>query len=248
MKRAAALLFCLASSAGWAAGDIRVVCMAAVEPGLAKVLDQYRRETGNRVRIVYGTQPQLERRLSVGDPPVDVLIAAPGLMSDQVRRNKVEGEGNSLLGKIGIGVAVRAGSLEPDIASLDRFKQSLLGADSIVFSQTGSGLHLEKLLDLLGIGEQLKTKTTRYTTTALVLEDIAGGTGSRIGFAPITEIKLFESKGVRLVGPLPAQVQSSTAYSAGVLTDAPDVETARDFVKYLATPSSKAMFVAAGIE
>jgi molybdate transport system substrate-binding protein len=143
---------------------------------------------------------------------------------------------------------VRAGSLEPDIASLDRFKQSLLGADSIVFSQTGSGLHLEKLLDLLGIGEQLKTKTTRYTTTALVLEDIAGGTGSRIGFAPITEIKLFESKGVRLVGPLPAQVQSSTAYSAGVLTDAPDVETARDFVKYLATPSSKAMFVAAGIE
>ncbi|HMH19940.1 MAG TPA: substrate-binding domain-containing protein [Burkholderiales bacterium] len=246
MKRAAALLFCLVSSTGWAAGDIRVLSINAVEPGLAKVLEQYRRETGNRVRIVYGTQPQLERRLSLGDPPVDVLIAAPGLMSDQIRRNKVEAEGNSMLGRIGIGVAVRAGSFEPDIASLDRLKQSLLGADSIVFSQMGSGLHMEKLLDLLGIGEQLKTKTTRYVSTALVLEDIAGGKG--IGFAPITEIKLFESKGVKLVGPLPAQVQSSTAYSAGVLTDAPDVETARDFVKYLATPSSKAMFLAAGIE
>jgi molybdate transport system substrate-binding protein len=246
MKRAA-LLFCVVSSTSWAA-DIRVLSIAAVEPGLARVADQYRRETGNRVRIVYGTAQQLERRLNLGDPPTDVLIAAPGLMGDQLRRNKVEAEGNYFIGRVGIGVAIRNGSPDPDIASIDRFKQSLLGADSIVYGAAPTGLHLEKLFDLMGIGEQLKPKTTRYANTAQVFEHIAGGTGIEIGFATITEIKPFESKGVRFVGPLPAQVQSSTAYSAGVMNDAPEVEVAREFVKYLGTPASKALFFAAGIE
>jgi molybdate transport system substrate-binding protein len=77
---------------------------------------------------------------------------------------------------------------------------------------------------------------------------VIGGKGSEIGFGAITEIKPFESKGLKLVGPLPEQVQSYTAYAAGVLTEAPSVDVAREFVRYLGTPSAKAEFAAAGIE
>src|SRR5262249_25319284 len=105
-----------------------------------------------------------------------------------------------------------------------------------------------KLFELLGIGEQLKAKTVRYTGPSQVLEHIVGGKGMEIGFATIPEIKQFEGKGVKLLGPLPEQIQSSTAYSAGVMTEASDADLAREFIQYLETPSVKAIFATAGFE
>lgn len=249
MRRFAAalslLLFAVADTAS--AVDIRVLGVSAVEPGLGKLAEQFRRETGNRVRVQFSAAPQLERRLASGEP-ADVLVCPPGLMNDQLRRGKVESDGHIIIGRVGVGVVVRAGALEPDIANLERFKQSLLGADSVVYSQASTGLYLEKLFDLLGIGEQLRPRTTRYANGAQVFEHVIGGKGSEIGFGAITEVKPFESKGLKLVGPLPEQVQNSIAYAAGVMTDAPSVDVAREFVRYLGTPSAKATFAAAGVE
>src|SRR5436190_23196916 len=91
MRVVAALLSCAVAGAA-AATDIRVLSASAVEPGLAKVADQFRKETKNRVRLVFfAGVPQLERRLSVGEP-ADVLVASAGLMSDQLRRGKIEAE------------------------------------------------------------------------------------------------------------------------------------------------------------
>ena len=246
MRVVAALLSCVVAGAA-AATDIRVLSAGAMEPGLVKVAEQYRKETSNRVRIQFAAAPLLERRLAIGEPP-DVLIASAGLMNDQLRRGKIDAEAHTFIGRVGIGVTVRASAPDPDIATLDRFKQSLLTADSIVYNQASSGLYLEKLFDLLGIAEPLRMKTTRYANSAQVLEHVIGGKGIEIGFGTITEIRQFEPKGLRLVGPLPEQVQNSTAYSAAVLTEAPEVEIARDFVRYLGTPAAKAAFSAAGID
>jgi len=243
----AALLFCGLSGAAMAA-DVRVLSAGAVEAGLVKLAEQFRRDTKNRVRIQFATAPQLEKRLASGGESPDVLVAPPGVMNDQLRRGKVESEGNVLIGRVGVGVAVRAPGLDPDIADLERFKRSLLGADAVVYNQASTGLYIEKLVDLLGMADQLKAKTVRYASGAQVLEHLIRGRDGEMGFAAITEIRLFEPKGIRFVGPLPAQVQNSTAYSAAVMNDAPEIDVARDFVRFLGTPESKAAFVAAGIE
>ena len=246
MRMLVALMLCAAAATAVGA-DIKVLSAGAVEPGIVKLADQFRRETGNRVRIQFGTAPQLEKRLSGGEV-ADVLIAPPGLMEAQVMRSKIEAESHFPIGRVGVGVVVRNGAAEPDIANLDRFKQSLLSADSVVYNQASTGLYLEKLFDLIGIGDQLKTKTTRYANGAQVLEHVIGGKGNEVGFGAITEIRLFEPKGLKFVGPLPAQVQNYTSYAAGVMSEAPSPEVAREFVRYLGTPAAKATFSAAGIE
>jgi molybdate transport system substrate-binding protein len=53
---------------------------------------------------------------------------------------------------------------------------------------------------------------------------------------------------LRLVGPLPAEVQNYTSYAGGVMTGAPSATAAQEFVRYLATPEAKKIFTAAGIE
>ncbi len=246
MRGLAALIVWAACTMAMGA-DIKVLSAGAVEPGLVKLAEQFRRDTGNRVRIQYGTAPQLEKRLNSGEA-ADVLIAPPGVMEAQVRRNKVEADGHFIIGRVGVGVVVRTGAPEPDIANLDRFKQSLLTAESIVYNQASTGLYLEKLFDLLGLAEQLKTKTTRYANGAQVLEHLIAGKGYEIGFGAITEIRLFEPKGLKFVGPLPEQVQNYTSYAAGVMTEAPTVDVAREFVRYLGTPAAKAIFAAAGVD
>jgi len=242
-----ALVLACALPGAAAAADIKVLSAAAVAPGLAKIAEQYRKDTKNRLRISYATAPQLERRLGGGET-ADILIGTPGLMNDQLRRNKIEADKHVFLGRVGIGVTIRAGAFDPDVATLDRFKQALLGADSIVYAQPGPGTYLEKVVELLGVGEQLRAKTTRYVNASQVLEHVLGGKGAEIGFATIPEIKLFEGKGLKLVGPLPEQIQFTTAYSAGVMTEAAEADIAREFIVYLETPPAKAIFTAAGFD
>jgi len=229
------------------AADVRVLAAAAVAPGLTKVAEQYRKDTKNRLRIQYANPQLLERRVGAGES-ADVLIGSPGLMNDQLRRNKIEAEKHIFLGRVGIGVAIRAGGFDPDIVTLDRFKQALLSADAIVYAQPGAGTYLEKLFELLGVGEQLKPKTVRYAGASQVLEHVHGGKGMEIGFATLPEIRLFEGKGVKLIGPLPEQVQQTTAYSAAVMTETTDAEVAREFIQYLESPPAKAIFTAAGFD
>lgn len=245
--RLAALVLAFALPGVATADDIRILSSAAVAPGLTKVAEQYRKETKNRLRVQYANPALLERRVGAGES-ADILIASPGLMNDQIRRNKIEPDQHVFLGRVGVGVAIRAGGFDPDIATLERFKMALVSADSIVYAQPGPGTYLEKLFELLGVGEQLKPKIVRYAGSTQVLEHIVGGKGMEIGFATIPEIKLFEGKGVKLIGPLPEQIQFSTAYSAGVMTEASNADVAREFIQYLQTPSVKAIFATAGFD
>ena len=60
-------------------------------------------------------------------------------------------------------MCVRAGAANPDISSVDNLKRSLLAANSVTYSDPAkggaSGIHFERVLDRLGIAEQMKPKT-----------------------------------------------------------------------------------------
>jgi molybdate transport system substrate-binding protein len=64
----------------------------------------------------------------------------------------------------------------------------------------------------------------------------------------MTEIRLYEPKGIRLVGPLPAAVQNYTSYEAVLMNGAKAAEAARAVLRHLATPAPKEAFTAGGIE
>ena len=123
-----------------------------------------------------------------------------------------------------------------------------LAADSIVFNRASTGIYLENLLKKMGIYDQILSKTTRYPDAGAVMEHLLAGKGREIGFGPITEILLQREKGLKLVGPLPADVQNYTSYSAAPMAGSAAPELARAFVRYLGSPESRALLVAAGID
>jgi len=136
----------------------------------------------------------------------------------------------------------------PNIAATDDFKQSLLRAQSVVYNQASTGIYLEKLFDRLGIGEQVKAKTTRYPDAAAVLGHISKGTPNEIGLGATTVILEGERKGLKFVGPLPVEIQNYTIYAATVITDGAASATARAFLDYMTTVAARRILIRAGIE
>ena len=80
------------------------------------------------------------------------------------------------------------------------------------------------------------------------MQRLGTGSGNQIGFTMVSEIKLGESYGGALVGPLPAAVQTYTAYEAVVMSAARAPDAARAFVRSLGTPAARQVFSAAGWE
>jgi len=238
--------FCLTAGVASAA-EIKVLSGGAVEPGLEAFAHRVRRDTGHELKIQYNTAPQIAKHLASGDV-YDILIAPPGVIEAAIKEGKVIADTRVPVGRVGAGVIVRIGAPAPDIRTADALKQALLGADSVVYNTASTGIYLEKLFGKMGIAEQLKARATRYATGAAVLEHVIKGKGNEIGFGAITEIKMYEAKGLTFVGPLPADIQNYTSYDAVLMTGAPSVDAARAVMRRLAAPAAKAAFVSGGVE
>jgi molybdate transport system substrate-binding protein len=229
------------------AAEIKVFSAGAVEPGLARAVEAFKQTSGDSVKIEFNTAPQLASRLAARDV-ADILIAPPALLDKETASGKLVGDGRIVVGKVGAGVVIRADLPAPNVATTDALKQAVLGAESVVYNTASTGLYLEKLFERLGIADAIKPKTTRYPTGERVMEHLIHGKGNEIGFGAITEIKLFEQKGLKLVGPLPADVQNYTTYGAALMANAPSPQAARAFLAFLGSDAAKRAFAAAGIE
>ena len=87
-----------------------------------------------------------------------------------------------------------------------------------------------------------------YPDGNAVMEHIIRGTGREIGIGPITEIRPYETRGLRFVGPLPAPIQNHTSYVATLLAGRPEDGPAAAFVRYISSPAARGVFAETGVE
>jgi molybdate transport system substrate-binding protein len=230
------------------AAEVKVLSAGAVEPGLHKAVELFQRSSGHTVSIQFNTAPQIAKRMADGYV-ADILIAPPGGLKTYAEQGKIAKDGHAAIGRVGAGVTVRPDAAVPDIRTTEALKAAVLAADSLVYNTASTGIYLENLFNKLGVGEQIKAKTTRHANGDAVMEHVIKGKGNEIGFGAITEIKMYEAKGsLKLVGPLPADVQNYTSYGAALMTNAPAPDAGKAFIAFLGTPAAKKLFVDAGIE
>lgn len=218
----------------------------AIEPGLKAAVAAWQRQSGDTVRFSFATAPQLRKRIGGGET-ADVVIAPPAVLEEFAKDGKL-GALRSNVGRVGLGVAVRPDAPVPDVSSAAALERAVLEAESLVFNRASTGLYFENLLKKRGLYEKVEKKTARYDTGAAVMEHLLKGKGREVGVGPITEILLFRDRGLTLVGPLPAEVQNFTSYTAAPMAASANANAAAAFVSYLASPAGKAFFTAAGIE
>jgi len=202
---------------GRPAATISVLATNAIIGPLTALAEDYKRQTGTEVTLAFETSPNIARRLAAGElAGMDVIILAAAAAEQAVKEGKALADGRVHVGRSGVGVA------------------------RVLYTQGASGVYVEKLLQTLGIAEQVKGRSQQLTTGDAMLERLAAGTSNEIGFTQVSEIKRGEGLWtVSLVAPLPAAVQNYTSFDAIVMSGSRAADAARAFVRALTTSAAR---------
>ncbi|MBK1660180.1 substrate-binding domain-containing protein [Paracraurococcus ruber] len=236
--RRALLAAALLAAAPARAAELRVLSAGAVEPGLEAAVALFRAATGTPVRIAYATAPRLRDRMLAGEAP-DLLVAPATLLEELAPRLA---QPAVPVGRVGVGVAVRAGAPEPAILDAASLRAAVEAADAVVFNRASTGLYMDRLFERLGLAATVAPKARRYATGAEVMEHLLHGRGAEIGFGAITEIRLVPA--LRFLGPLPPALQNTTAYAAAALPGG----AGGALLRFLAGAEARRALDAAGVE
>ena len=241
----AAALAILASPA--IAAEIHVLCAGAARGSVVPLIEPFQRESGHTIRFDYGTAGQIVARLKAGQRP-DVIIVTSTVIADLEKAGIVAAGSATALGRTGIGVGVAEGAPLPDISTVDAFRKALLAARAVAYIDPAaggtSGKHFAGVLERLGIAEAIRPKAV-LVPGGYAAERVAKGEADLV-VHQISEI--VPVKGVKLVGPLPADLQLYTTYTAGILASTPNVPAAQAWIKYLSGPAGRKSFAERGLE
>src|ERR1700682_5039765 len=215
------------------AADLKVISAGAVRGLIAQIIDDYARQTGQKFDFTIGTTGQLRNIIASGQP-ADLIIVSTPLMAELEKTGKFLPGSRADLGRVGIGVAVRDGAAVPDVATPDAFKQALVAAKSVAYTNPAeggtSGIYFAGLTERLGIADALKQKAGLTKGGREAAIEVAEG---RAEMAVIYVSEAIAVKGVKVAGLLPPTLQDYSPYAAAIPQNSLDATAARAFITAL---------------
>jgi molybdate transport system substrate-binding protein len=231
---AAMLLF--SGAAG--AAEIKVLSTQATEEAYKELVPQFEKASGHKVTTVFTGTLDALKRLSSGET-YDLLIMARQQIDELSQSGKVVAGSRTDIAKSGVGMAVGKGKPKPDISTVDALKKTLLAAKSIGYSTGPSGIYVVSMFQKMGIADEIKGKLKQTPTGVFVGSIIASGE-AEIGFQQVSELTFFP--GIDYVGPIPAEVQLITVFSAGIPAGTKQADAAKALVSFVTAPAAATVF------
>jgi molybdate transport system substrate-binding protein len=230
------------------ADEIKVLSAGAMQRGLIVVAQKFKARDGHDIKVDYATAPELRKMLMDGTTRADVILAPKPTLAELAGAGKISGESQTEIGGVGAAVLVRNDATAPDISSLDAFKRALLEADAIVHNRASSGIYIESMFKKIGVYRQIESKIVKVADGEAVTARIKAGKGKEFGFGGYTDVLLNQDAGdIKLVGPIPEEVQNYTLYAGAVIATASDQSGARLFLDYLKSPEARGIFQSSGV-
>jgi len=190
--------------------------------GLVKSLAPiFKAKTGLDIEGEFGAVGAMAGKLRAG-MAADIVVLTAALIADLARENLVIPASISDVGLVETAMAIRAG--DPPVSADDAasLRAAFLGADAIFVPDTKAstaGIHVAKVLQQLGIADEVATRLRIYPNGATAMRHLAQSDAVRpVGCTQSTEI--ISTEGVMLSGSLPPGCELSTMYTAAVVRGA----------------------------
>ena len=227
---------------------LKVLSAGAVKYVVTDFAPRFARDTGDQVEFTFGTIGGVQERLRNGET-ADIIIGTAAAIARLEQAGVLVAGSRIDLGRTLTGICVRHDTPAPDISTPERFRQAMLDARSVAYTdpQAGgtSGIYLVGLLERLGIAEAVGNKALRCINGDEVVNKVLAG-DAELGSTFISEI--VPVKGVKVVGALPAGIENATAYAAGVAAGSSQRDAAARFIVMLTAPAQRQALMALGFE
>lgn len=230
---------------------LHVLSAGAAQAVVGNVIAQFTRDTGHEVSADFGAVGAMKARALSGNAgaQLDVIVLTDAMIDELIASGFVAA-GRFDLGKVGTGIAVRAGVAKPDVASADSLRAALLAANVITFPDPAvatAGKIVMACLEQLGIAAEVRDRLKFFPNGNVAMNwMVENGDGRTIGITQNTEI--LPIKGVTYVAPLPDAFQAKATYAAGRVAASRYPGEAQDFISRLTSPAARPMLAAAGYE
>jgi molybdate transport system substrate-binding protein len=249
LSRIAAMLAALAFlvPAGRAgAAEVKVLSTVALRDAWHELQPKFER-SGHKLTLVLGTSGGINKRVAEGETG-DVIVSTSSGIEGLAKDGKVAAGTIAPVAKSQVGLAVLKGAPRPDISTPESLKQTLLAAKAVAYSDPAgggaSGIHLAKVLERLGIAQQVNARAKLGRAVPNAEAVVKGEADIAVQQVP----ELLAVPGVEVIGPLPGDLQNTTAFSAAVLSTSKDPAAAKALVDFLRSPETAALLKAKGFE
>ena len=169
----------------------------------------------------------------------DVVIMSREGLDELIREGLIVAGSAVDLAQSPLGLAVRAGDPKPDITTVEGFKQAVLRARTVNLLSSSAVYMNEKLFPSLGIADAVARKANGGSLVNLPSMEV-------VVLRPVSEI--IHAPGFDFVGPLPAQIQFMSVYSAAVVTGSQQVDAAKRLIAFLSSDEALAVARKSGME
>jgi molybdate transport system substrate-binding protein len=227
--------------------DVKIMSTGGLKAAIGDLADAFAAATGDRLIPVFAPPAQVKSRIEGGEA-VDVAVLSAPLIDDLLRQGKLAAGTRIDVARSRMGLAVRAGAPKPDISTVEAFKRTMLNAKSLMYTDPraggASGVHFAKVIERLGIAEQVNAKA-KLNSGGFNAEFVARGE-IELGIQQVSEI--VPVKGAELAGLFPEELQQITTFAAAVGADAPEPDAAAGLLRFLKSPAALRVIEANGME
>jgi molybdate transport system substrate-binding protein len=208
------------------------------------IVADYEASTGNTVAVDWVPTTLIMSKVAAGEQ-TDVLVLVKASMDALVEQGKVDPATRVEVAHSRLGLAVARGAAHPAIVSVEDFKAALLQARSVAYSRAGaSGIHFEKVIDRLGIGDAVRSRAT-VIPAGFTAEKLVTGEAD-LAVQQVSELLVVP--GIEVVGRFPEEMQQVSSFSAGMMAQSPNRAAAEAFLAALKGERARAAYLASGID
>ena len=241
-------MFLLVGGIAAEAAEVKVLSALGIKEVMDDLGPKFERASGHKLAFTFGTLGGVVKRVQGGETADVVIIPQQGI-DGLVKDGKAAAGNVTVIARSSIVVVVRKGAPKPDISSPDALKRTLLAAKSLAYGNPadggGSSIHFAKVLDRLGIANEMKSKTI-YSKSGGDTGVLVANGKAEIGVSQLQV--LMPVAGIETVGPLPGDLQATTVFAAAIMAGARDAAASKALVDFLRTPEAATVIKAQGME
>jgi molybdate transport system substrate-binding protein len=231
------LLVCLCAPSCGFTEELRMYAAAGVKAPLMEMAAEFEKNHSQKIALVFDTAGGAEQ-LFLADGGAALLITTEKRIGDAEKAGKLKGGVSSPLADTVGGFAVPPGSTKPDLSTPEKLKAALVATPRIVFSDPARGatvgMHFLKVIEMLGIKEEVLRKATLAKDGVETMRMILTGKAD-LGITQIAEV--VQADRAALVGPFPREFDLATTYSLWYRTDA--APAVKIFVQLVTGPAGR---------
>jgi molybdate transport system substrate-binding protein len=237
MTRLVALIFCITFAATPRAQTINVAAAISLKEALVEIADQYKTDTGNRVKLTFGSSGQLAAQIAQGAPIDAFISAANKQVDDLVKKKQADQDSRRVIARNELVLIVPAsatavpGGFE-DLAD-PRWKRIAIGEPKTV----PAGQYAAQVLESLKIADATRGRLVYGANVRQVLDYATRGEVAA-GIVYRTDALEAGDK-VKIAAKADPGLHDPIVYPAVVITAGRNQKASRDFLDYLAGPKAQ---------